>query len=70
MDILHGLQKILKKDNIKPVFTPKRAGNVRRTFADIRRSVKKLKFKTKTRFKEGLKKTVDWFLESGVLGTQ
>jgi len=40
---------------------------VRRTFADITKAKKVLNFKVQTRFKEGLKKTVEWFLESGVL---
>lgn len=67
LDILHELQKILGKEEIKPVFKPKRAGDVRRTFADISKAKRVLKFKVKTRFKPGLKKTVEWFLESGVL---
>lgn len=67
LDVLNGLKKILKKRHVKPVFAPKRSGDVRRTFADISLSKKKLGFKTKTRFSEGLKKTVDWFIASGVL---
>lgn len=63
LDILHSLQKILK---IKPKavkFLPKRAGDVRRTFADISKAKRKLGFKVQTRFFEGLEKTVAWFLE-------
>ncbi|MDD5085337.1 MAG: SDR family oxidoreductase [Candidatus Omnitrophica bacterium] len=67
LDVLNGLKKILKKKHIKPVFAPKRSGDVRRTYADISLSKKKLGFKTKTRFSEGLKKTVDWFISSGAL---
>ena len=62
LDIFHGIAKILKIKNIKPVFLPKRAGDVRRTYADITKSKKILKFKTQTLFYEGLEKTVAWFL--------
>lgn len=67
LDMYHELQRILKKEHIKPVFKPKRAGDVRRTFADITKAKKILKFKVQTRFHEGLRKTVEWFIESGTL---
>ena len=53
--------------DIQPVFKPKRAGDVRRTFADISKSQKLLGFTVQTRFRPGLEKTVKWFLDSGVL---
>lgn len=62
LDILNTLKKILRIRDVKPVFCPKRAGDVRRTYADIAQSKKMLGFKVQTRFYEGLKKTVDWFL--------
>ena len=67
LDIFNELKKIMNKPQIKPVFTPKRAGDVRRTFADISKAKRLLKFKIQTRFKKGLRKTVEWFLESKVL---
>lgn len=62
LDILNALKKILKVTDVHPVFLPKRAGDVRRTFADISKSQRLLGFKVQTRFYEGLEKTVDWFL--------
>lgn len=67
LDIFNHLKEILKINNVGPTFKPKRAGDVRRTFADISKSVKLLNFKPQTRFRPGLEKTVKWFLESGVL---
>lgn len=67
LDIFNELRRILKKPHIEPTFAPKRAGDVRRTFADISRATKILEFKVQTRFKEGLRKTVASFLESKVL---
>jgi UDP-glucose 4-epimerase len=62
LDILNGLKKILKKPHIRPVFRPKRAGDVRRTYADIRKAKQRLGFRVQTRFEEGLRKTAEWFL--------
>ena len=62
LDVLHSLKKILKVDDVKPRFLPKRAGDVRRTFADISKARRLLEFKVQTRFHEGLKKTAAWFL--------
>ncbi|HTL48724.1 MAG TPA: SDR family oxidoreductase [Verrucomicrobiae bacterium] len=67
LDMYTELQRILGKEHIKPVMKPKRAGDVRRTFADISKAKKILNFKVQTRFKEGLEKTVAWFLDSGLL---
>jgi len=68
LDILRSLQRITGTKHIKPHFKPKRAGDVRRTYADISQSKKILKFKVQTRFEPGLEKTVDWFLNSGLVG--
>lgn len=67
LDIFKNLKDILKIKNVRPVFKPKRSGDVRRTFADISKAEKLLNFKVQTRFRPGLEKTVKWFLKSGVL---
>ncbi len=67
LDIFNELRKILKKPRVKPKFTSKRAGDVRRTFADISKAKRLLRFKVQTRFREGLRKTVEWFLDSRAL---
>ena len=63
LDIFEGIKKILRIEGVKPFFQPKRAGDVRRTLADIRKAKRLLGFRVQTRFYEGLKKTVDWFLQ-------
>ncbi len=47
--------------DIKPVFAPKRPGDVRKTIADIRLLKKKLGTTLKVRFDEGLERTIKWF---------
>ncbi|MBP9864952.1 MAG: SDR family oxidoreductase [Candidatus Omnitrophica bacterium] len=62
LDIFNGLKKIMGVKGVKPVFKPKRAGDVRRTYADTSKARKQLGFKKQTQFYEGLEKTVAWFL--------
>jgi nucleoside-diphosphate-sugar epimerase len=65
MDIVRMLNRILKT-GITPVFAPKRAGDVRKTYADISRARRLLGIKKLVRFEEGLILTVEWF--KGELG--
>jgi len=64
LDIWNSLCKILNARGLKPVFKPKRPGDVRRSFADISKAKRLLGFKVQTRFYPGLVKTADWFLSA------
>jgi len=67
LDVLSTLKRIMKKPHAKPVFAPKRAGDVRRTFADIRSAKKVLGYRVQVPFEKGLFKTVNWFLTSSLV---
>jgi nucleoside-diphosphate-sugar epimerase len=54
------LNKIIGK-NLKPMFLPPRPGDVFRTYADISKIKKMLKFEPKINFEEGLKRTIEYF---------
>ncbi|MBU1006290.1 MAG: SDR family oxidoreductase [Candidatus Omnitrophica bacterium] len=60
LDIIKYVNKILKK-NIKPKFTPKRAGDVKDTLADISKAKKLIKFDPEVGFEKGLIKAVEYF---------
>lgn len=64
LDILNDLQDILKTSGVRPVFAPKRSGDVRKTLADISKAKKLLGFTVQTRFRPGLEKTAAWFTKS------
>lgn len=68
LDVLRALQEILNIPNVKPVFKPKRKGDVRRTIADMRLARKRLKFRPEISFKTGLEDTVEWFLRERLRG--
>ena len=48
--------------SLKVKFCPKRAGDVRRTLADITKAKKRMGYRPTVFFDEGLRKTVAWFL--------
>jgi nucleoside-diphosphate-sugar epimerase len=60
LDIVKYVNKILGKD-VKPVFEPKRPGDVKDTLADISKAKKLIGFKPEIGFEEGLKKTIEYF---------
>lgn len=60
LDIVVQVNRIAGK-SIKPVFTPPRPGDVFKTLADISKVKKILRFNPSIDFKEGLKRTVEWF---------
>lgn len=60
LELVKILNKILKK-KLKPRFLPSRPGDVFRTLADLTRSRRKLGFKPKVDFIEGLEKAIEYF---------
>lgn len=63
LDLVAGLNAILGS-NLKPKFVPTRAGDVRFSRADIRRTKLDLGYEPSETFEEGLLKTVKWHLET------
>jgi len=60
LSIVDAVNAILGK-NIKPVFKPKRQGDVRKTLADVTKLKRKLGIKTFIEFEKGLKRVLEWF---------
>lgn len=46
-----------------PEYGPERAGDIKHSLADITRATSELKYEPKAHFHNGLKKTVEWYLE-------
>lgn len=61
MDIVRGIEKILGR-KIKVKHTPPRAGDVRKTKADISKAKRLLKYKPGTSFEKGLGLTFKWLI--------
>jgi len=63
LDIIKMLNKMLGK-RLKPEYAPKRQGDVRKSYADIRKLRSMLGIKPEVSFKEGLRRTTEWFKEN------
>ncbi|MDB4349460.1 SDR family oxidoreductase [Omnitrophica bacterium] len=65
LDIVSNLNILMKKD-IKPEFAPPRPGDVKKTHADISKMKTKLNVTPKVGFKDGLERTLSWFMKNKV----
>lgn len=65
LDIVDNLNALMEKD-IKPKFGPPRAGDVKKTLADITNLKKVLKVVPGMKFADGLKETLKYFTENKV----
>jgi len=63
VDIVNMLNKIFKT-NITPEYAAKRAGDVRKSYADISKLKQLLRVKDAIQFNYGICLTVDWFVKS------
>jgi UDP-glucose 4-epimerase len=61
---INGLIKTLNfvlESNLEPIFEKERMGDIKYSFAEIKRAREKLDFEAKTQLQEGLKKTIEWY---------
>ena len=61
LELYKELASIMHKEHLKPLFKKRRPSDPDRTYADISKAKRILGWEPKTSFKEGLKKSVDWF---------
>jgi UDP-glucose 4-epimerase len=63
LDLVAGLNRVLGTD-LEPTFAPPRAGDVRFSKADVRRTREEIGYDPAVVFEDGLRKTVQWYLET------
>ncbi len=62
-DLCHPLSELIGY-NGKPTYAEARAGDIKDSLADIERAKKLLGYAPTVDFREGLRKTVDWYKSS------
>jgi nucleoside-diphosphate-sugar epimerase len=62
-EMLGMIQRLLGT-NIKPKYVPKRAGDIRKTHADITKVQRDLGYKPVAYFEEGLRKSIEWYKQT------
>jgi UDP-glucose 4-epimerase len=63
LDLVAALNRILGTD-LDPIFAPARVGDVKFSKADIRRTRAELGYDPQVSFEDGLRTTVEWYLET------
>jgi UDP-glucose 4-epimerase len=61
--LLQFIAEILGKD-VRPIHEPERSGDVKHSLASIQRAKQILDFSPTINFREGLKRTVAWFVQN------
>ncbi len=61
-DVIDIINEVLEK-NVKPVYAPTRAGDVKHSLADITRAREVIGFEPVISFEDGLRKAIDWYKE-------
>ncbi len=61
--IISTINRLLGK-NVKPIYAPTRAGDVKHSLADITAAKKLIGFQPVMLFREGLEKSIDWYRHS------
>ena len=61
--LLQLLAEIIGKD-VRPIYQAERSGDVKHSLASIERAKKVLGFSPAVNFRDGLKRTVAWFLQN------
>jgi len=61
-DVIDIINEVLEK-NVKPIYAPARAGDVKHSLADIARAREVIGFEPVIGFEDGLRKAIDWYRE-------
>ncbi|SDO05886.1 SDR family oxidoreductase [Alkalicoccus daliensis] len=64
IDIFEILCKVLKKESVKPIFGPERAGDIKHSNADVSRARKMLNYEPQWSFEAGIEAAIKWYKEN------
>lgn len=64
IDVYHGIAAALGKQQIKPIFGPERAGDIRHSNADISKARELLGYAPEWSFEKGINAAIDWYVEN------
>ncbi|MCD4830684.1 MAG: SDR family oxidoreductase [Anaerohalosphaeraceae bacterium] len=62
--VVSEIQKLLGKENIKPVYVPPRPGDIKHSLADVALAKKLIGYEPLVTFEDGIKKAIGWYQEN------
>ena len=62
--VVQTIQKLLRKERIKPVYAPPRPGDIKHSLADVALAKKVIGYEPFVNFEEGIAKAIGWYKEN------
>jgi nucleoside-diphosphate-sugar epimerase len=62
--VVNTIRKLMRKENIKPVYVPPRPGDIKHSLADVTLAKKVIGYEPFVSFEEGIAKAIDWYKEN------
>ncbi|MGA2915459.1 MAG: GDP-mannose 4,6-dehydratase [Sedimentisphaerales bacterium] len=62
--VVNTIQKLLGKENIKPIYAPPRQGDIKHSLADVRKAKEIIGYEPFVSFEEGIAKAINWYREN------
>lgn len=62
--VVNTIRKLLKKENIKPVYAPPRPGDIKHSLADVALAKKIIGYEPFVSFEQGIAKAINWYKEN------
>ncbi|MDD5010731.1 MAG: SDR family oxidoreductase [Phycisphaerae bacterium] len=62
--VVNTIRKLMGKENIKPVYAPPRAGDIKHSLADVKKAKKLIGYEPFVSFDEGIAMAIDWYKEN------
>ncbi len=62
--VVNTIRKLLGKENIKPVYAPPRAGDIKHSLADVKKAKELIGYEPFVSFEEGIAMAIDWYKEN------
>ncbi|MBN1803879.1 MAG: SDR family oxidoreductase [Sedimentisphaerales bacterium] len=62
--VVNSIRKLLGKENIKPVYSPPRAGDIKHSLADVKKAKELIGYEPFVSFEEGITMAIDWYKEN------
>jgi nucleoside-diphosphate-sugar epimerase len=62
--VVNTIRKLMRKENIKPVYVPPRPGDIKHSLADVTLAKKVIGYEPFVSFEEGIAKAINWYKEN------
>ena len=62
--VVNTIRELLDKEDIKPVYDPPRAGDIKHSLADVSKAKEVIGYEPKVSFEDGIRRAIGWYQEN------